>query len=109
MLDKSLHKHLDIIDEIEADIDKEITKIYKALDIDDIINDPEGEMLATARAVRDTIHEKFADRAVEAGLDLAKVIQDHIKKNKDFKISNSKDPKLNEDLLDDKSNDKKQD
>jgi len=107
MLDKSLHKHLDLMDGIEADIDKEIVRIYESLDIDDIMNDPGGEMLATAMAVRDALDDNFASRAAEAGLDLAKIIQEHIKKNKDFKIANSKDPKLNEDLLDDKSNDKK--
>ena len=98
MLDKSLHQHLDLMDEIEADIDKEVLKIYEALDIDDIIADPEGEMLAAAQAVIDMIGDKFVKRAVEAGLDLAKIIQEHIKENKDFKISNSKDPKLNEEL-----------
>jgi len=107
MLDKSLHLHLDLMDSIEADIDKEIEKIYNALDIDEIIADPEGEMLIAVQAVKDMIEEKFVKRAVEAGMDLAKIIQDHIKENKDFKISASKDPKLNEDLLDDKSNDKK--
>ena len=98
MLDKSLHQHLDLMDEIEADIDKEVAKIYDALDIDDIIADPDGEMLAAAQAVKNMIEGKFVKRAVEAGLDLAKIIQEHIKENKDFKISNSKDPKLNEEL-----------
>ncbi len=104
MLDKSLHQHLDLMDEIEADIDKEILKIYKALDIDDIIADPDGEMLAAAQAVEDIIEVKFAKRAIAAGLDLAEIVKEHIADNEDIKIQNSKDPNLNQELDDDKSN-----
>ena len=98
MLDKNLHKHLDLMDSIEADIEKEIDKIYKAIDIDEVIADPEGEMLAVAQAIRTAIEEKFMKRAADAGIDLAKLVQNHIKTNKDFKIQDSKNPKLNEDL-----------
>lgn len=98
MLDKDIHKHLDLMDSIEADIDKEIDKIYNALDIDEIIADPRGEMLEAGRAIARILEDKFMKRAVDAGLDLAKVVNEHIKKNKDFKISASKDPNLNEDL-----------
>jgi len=105
MLDKSLHQHLDLMDEIEADIDKEVAKIYDALDIDEIIDDPEGEMLAASQAVKDVIEAKFVKRAVDAGLDLAQIVNDHIAKDKDIKIQRSKDPKLNQELENDKSND----
>lgn len=98
MLDKTLHKHLDLMDSIEADIDKEIDKIYKALDIDEIIANPKDEMLEAGRAVARVLEDKFFKRATDAGLDLAKIIKEHIKKDKDFKISASKDPNLNEDL-----------
>ena len=98
MLDKSLHLHLDLMDEIEADIDKEIDVIYSALDIDEIIANPADEMLEASRAVSRILSDKFMKRAVDAGLDLARIVNEHIKKDKDFKISASKDPNLNEDL-----------
>jgi len=103
MLDKSLHKHLDLMDEIEADIDNEIAKIYAALDIDEIINDPQAEMLEAVKAVEKIINDKFVKRAVDAGLDLAKVVKDHIAKDKDIKIQRSNDPKLNQELKNDNS------
>ena len=95
MLDKTLHKHLDVMDGMEAKIDAEIDAIMSKIDIDEVINDPEGVMLAVVEAVKEDIVDQMAEDALVAGEDLAKAIE----KKDEIIVDESNNPNKNAELV----------
>lgn len=100
MLDKIIHKHIDRIDEIQEAIDKEIERVYKGLNIDEIIKGPTTAIYEAMTIIKTIIIERYAKEAINSGLELAEVIKRLMAQDKEIKVSKSKDPKLNEDIND---------
>lgn len=99
MLDKVIHKHIDRIDAIEEAIDKEIDRLISGIDIDDVMANPEAVINEVMILVKGTIMEKYAKEAIDAGLQFAATIKNMIKQDKEIKVPKTKDPKLNEDIV----------
>lgn len=95
MLDKVVIKHLDEMDLLEDDIDKDFEAILSEIDIDEIIDDPMNHMMALAEDMQTLLEEKYYDRAVANGITFARQITE----DGDIKIDRSKDPNKNEDIL----------
>ena len=99
MLDKVIHKHIDRIDAIEEAIDKEIDRLISGIDIDDVMANPEAVINEVMILVKGAITEKYAKEAIDAGLQFAATIKNMIKQDKEIKVPKTKDPKLNEDIV----------
>ncbi|RLC34038.1 hypothetical protein DRH14_03800 [Candidatus Shapirobacteria bacterium] len=97
MLDKVIEKHIDKQGEIEESLKKEIDRIIGSIDIDAIVENAQAELDAMVKEIEDLIASKYAPHAIENGLELAKIVKDMIKKDKEIKIQKTKNPKLNED------------
>ncbi len=99
MLDDTIHKHLDQMDALKEQIDKEVDEVLAKIDIDELIDDPEGYLLGVVEAVKEDIVDKFAEKAVSLGEEVAKAIE----KKDEIIVDESSNPEKNKELLDDKS------
>ena len=97
-LDKLIHNHIDKMDELEEDVKDDIDKIYEGLDIERILNDPEGEMLTTAEQIKKLIIDNYTPKAIENGFDVAEKID---KLRRDIVIQDTDDPKINKEQFND--------
>jgi len=95
LLDSIIHKHLDVLDEAKAEIEKDIDELIVSIDIDAIIDDPQGVMEYAAELLQQIFIEKYSQTAIQAGLKLAKDIQEA----DNIEVPKSKDPKLNQEIL----------
>jgi len=95
LLDSIIHKHLDVLDEAKAEIEKDIDELIVSIDIDAIIDDPQGVMEYVAELLQQIFIEKYSQTAIQAGLKLAKDIQEA----DNIEVPKSKDPKLNQEIL----------
>jgi hypothetical protein len=91
MLDKVIHKHLDEMDAIHADIEKDIDALMKEIDVKAIMSDPENALLAIIGIVQNEISVPYIERAVNAGKKLAKAIE----KDGEIVVEDTNDPKRN--------------
>ncbi len=96
MLNKVLIKHLDEVDALEADVEADIDKIMKAIDIDECIENPQEALLIITNAIKELVLLKYADRAAKLGLDVVKGIEG----SKKIKIQQTDNPKLNKGIND---------
>jgi len=100
-LDKVVIKHLDVMEALEERLDKEIDGLYKKLNIDELIENPEGALIDFSAQVKDLLEYRYFPEAAEEGIGFAQKVE----KDGSIEVPKSKDPKLNEDL-DDKSKNK---
>lgn len=96
MLDPVIHKHHDKIDEIQNSVKEEIDNILKEIDIDEVINDPQGSMEVIVEVIKEKILGDYMPDAVDAGIEFAR----EIAKAKAIKVDDSKDPQKNEAISD---------
>lgn len=96
MLDKVIHKHIDNMDRIEDTFNKELDKIYNALDIDDILNNPESVLIDFVNYVGGRIEEVYSYQAVKEGLRLSDTLK---RLNRDVVIVDTDDQNINEDVV----------
>ena len=83
------------MEEIEADLSKELDKIISGIDIDTAIDAPEVEMMLVARKIEDLLIEKYFQKAIEQGVHFAK----EVRKSKEIIIADSTNPTLNEGIV----------
>lgn len=96
MLSTILHKHLDGMDQIEADVKAEADKIIAAIDRQKLISDPRAALMEVAEEVAKVLEAKYIPIASKDGFALARQIE-----KKDVVIDPSKDPNKNEGLAND--------
>lgn len=96
-MDKLINKHIDQLDALEEDFDKKLTAAIQTIDIDAVLENPEAEMQSVIEVVKAEFLSEIAPRAIELGMQFAEQIKDRIKKDKDIKVEDSSNPKLNAD------------
>lgn len=95
MLDKILHKHLDEMDKIYDDADKQIDAIINEIDIDELMESPEEYLNEVLDVINDNVINDISDRAMELGEKFAKSIE----KKDEIVIDESTNPNKNKDIL----------
>ncbi len=101
-LDKVVHNDLDVMEALEQRLDKDVDDLFKAINIDAVIEDSQKELLRFSDEVKELISEKYAQPSIEEGFNLAEEVKKTIKEDEKIEVSDSKDPNLNEDIVDDK-------
>jgi hypothetical protein len=96
-MDVIINKHIDTLEELEAELEIIIEDAIKGIDIEALIKAPKDELQRIADEVKEIFLREYAPQAVELGIDFAKAIQDKIDKDKVIKIQDSDDPNLNKD------------
>ena len=102
MLDKIIHSHLDVMEKIESDMEKDIDSIISKIDIDEILIDAQAELDEVVAAIMRLIEDEYIPQAIDAG---QKLSQDMGRSKRDIIIQDTKDTTINEGLVDDKSRD----
>ena len=105
MLDKTIEKHIDEMDEIEIQASNDIDKIFEGLDIDALIDNPKEELENFVLIMTEILKDSYLDIAVAEGVKLANKIEEFRKKDKDIIVEDSNNPKLNEGQFDDQRRD----
>jgi hypothetical protein len=93
MLDKIIHKHLDQMDEIQNKIDADISLIMENIDIDAVIENPHDALSKVADTLSDLIEEEYLEESIKQGIEFSK----EIARAKKITVSDSSDPKENND------------
>jgi hypothetical protein len=96
MLDKTILSHVESMDDLEENIKKDIERMTQAIDIKDLMEDPQTVLLEFTQTLNDYLKEQYYDKATEAGFKFAEMI----KEDNDISIPRTDDPKLNEDEFD---------
>lgn len=102
LLDDEIQNHVDKIDEIEEQIDRDIDTLVGSIDIDVVLADPETALMSIVADLEELITTKYNPMVEEEANRFNSVISRMRNTPDDFVIPNSKDPKLNEELDDDK-------
>ena len=95
MLDAIIHKHLDKMDAIKEEINAKVDEIISQIDIDELINDPEGTLLAMAEVIKQEVVDPNAEKAVMLGEQVGKAID----KKDEILVDESNDPQKNKELV----------
>jgi len=95
-LDKVLIKHLDEQDILEDNIEKDIDSLVLKVNIKDLMNGSEDALLNIVEVLQQRLKDDYYKEASENGIKLAKSIE----MDGDIQVPDSKDPNLNEELLD---------
>lgn len=99
MLSSLLHKHIDAMDEIEQIASVNIDNIMKAIDIKELIDDPQGSMQEVSLRIKEIMEDKLIAMATKEGFDLAKTIARLDETGKALKVDTSKDPTKNKEIV----------
>lgn len=91
-LDKKIVNHLEDMDKIEDAADADIDKIFKKINIDDVINDPLGALTIVVNQVASTLEDKHFVDAVKLGSEFGVLLETT---KTDLKVPDSNDPNLN--------------
>lgn len=95
-LDKVILDHVEELQDIEDQLQDEIDTLIDKLDINEIIDDPELALTELVDIImNDLLEKKYYPIASKKGTELAKQVDNDI-----IEVTLSKDPKLNEDLID---------
>ena len=95
-LDKVILDHVEDIESIEDEVADMIDKMIDKIDIDAVIADPHGSLNEFSNVVFGILTDKYYPMIADKGIEFAQSVQ----KDGDVQVSISKDPKLNEELLD---------
>lgn len=95
-MDKIINKHIDSVEELSRQLDIIIEQEISQIDIDIIIKDPQAELVRVVDNIKRIFLDEYADKAVELGFDLGRVIQKKIEQDKTIKIDDSNNPNLND-------------
>jgi hypothetical protein len=91
MLDDVVHKHLDEMDAMKAEIVKSVDKIIDGIDIEELMNDPEGYLLELVDFIKEEVMDPLSHKALQSGEDFAKAIES----KDEIIVDDSKDPHEN--------------
>jgi hypothetical protein len=95
-VDKVINKHIDSIEELERQLDLIIEQEVSQIDIDAVIINPQAALAQVVENIKRIFLDEYADKAVELGFDLGRIIKKKIEEDKTIKVDDSKDPKLND-------------
>lgn len=93
MLDSVIHKHLDEMDKIYDDVDRQIDAIIDEIDIDELMEDPSEYLSEVVDAINENVINDASDKAIKAGKKFAK----NIEKDGEIVIDDSTNPRANND------------
>jgi len=102
VLEPVIHKHLDKIDVLKEDIEKDIDLLMKGINVKKIIKNPKAELLLIASFLRKKLTEDYIPEALVAGATLSK----DLREKQIIKIQKTKDGTLNQELVNDNSRNK---
>lgn len=94
MLSNILHKHLDEMDAIEAQMQDDIDKAIASIEVDALIANPKATLDEIVKMIEDFLVKKYAHIALKNGSDLAKIVQ-----KRNVVVDPSNNPKVNEDAV----------
>jgi len=95
-MDKIINASIDKLEELEKEFSIDLKELIGELNIKAIIDNPESAMLQLKEDIKELYLEKYADRAVELGINFAELIQKKIDADKIIKVDDSNNPNLNE-------------
>ena len=95
-MDKIINSHVDKLEELERQIDVIIDSETQKIDIDSLVSNPQAVLAEVAESIKEIFLDEYADKAVELGFDLGRIIKKKIEQDKTIKIDDSKDPNLND-------------
>lgn len=102
MLDKIIRDHIDEMEAIENNIEKEIDELLKGMDVDALMNDPEAAIMEVVNILSERLIQEYIPRAAEKGIEFAKKIQET---KKDIVVQDTTNPKVNQGLANDSGRD----
>ncbi len=94
-MDTIINNHIDNIEELERQLDIIIEQEISQIDIDTILDDPTKALNQVVENVKRVFLDEYADKAIELGFDLGRIIKKRIEQDKTIKVDNSKNPNLN--------------
>ena len=74
-MDKTIHRHLDLVDDLLEKVQKDIDKLYEGLSLKDILEDPETVLLEFSEEVAAFVIQKYGDDFVRLGIDFAEAVK----------------------------------
>lgn len=98
MIDVIINKHIDRMDKIEDRFEKDLEGIFSSMNVDEIMADPEGAMLAVVEIIKERVEDEYAKEAINEGIRFAETLEDS---GRDIVIQDTDDPNLNEDIVND--------
>lgn len=99
MLSSLLHKHIDRMDEIEAQLQADIDEIMAKIDPAALVQDTDKELSNVIDAIGQLINEKYIPLASQIGFELAEVLEKLIANEKTMPVDGAKDPDKNKDIV----------
>ena len=105
MLSKLIENHVEAMDSIEEKVEKDIDQLIGKIDVDALMEDPEGELLILTEALSRILEEEYFEKAIDKGVEFGEKIKKLSEEEKKIKIDGGKDPNKNEGLFDDKRTD----
>ncbi len=95
-MDKIINTHIDNIEELERQLDIIIEQEISQIDIDTILNDPTKALNQVIENVKRVFLDEYANKAIELGFDLGRIIKKRIEQDKTIKVDDSNNPNLND-------------
>ena len=96
-MDKVINSHIDKIEALQDEFERDLASLIAEVDIKDIIADPHGMMLLLKDDIKELFIEKYAVKAAELGISFGEMIQKRIDSDKPIKVDDSENPKINND------------
>ena len=95
-MDKLINNHIDMIEKLEAQLDRIIEQEVSQIDIDAVTEFTHKELARVAENIKRVFLDEYADKAVELGFDFGRKMDKKIEDDKTILIDNSRDSKLND-------------
>ncbi len=77
MLPTAIHKHVDVMEDMQDEMSKKIDSVFNRLNIDNIVNDIEGGTNKIIEELRKVVIGEFTHQAIDEGLAFARVVEGH--------------------------------
>lgn len=94
MLDRVMIKHLDGMSDIEDKIEASLDKMFKNINIDAILDNPQAAMIELIEVFQEMMADDVIPLSVKQGQSLAEQIK-KLRKGEKIEIPDSNDPNLN--------------
>lgn len=91
MLDKIINDHLDIMDNVEEAIEKDVLDIMLKIDVASIMQNPLAELTEITEAIKKLLEDEYLPKAIEEGVAFSKSIEE----DGDIKIQDTNNMELN--------------
>lgn len=88
-MDTIINKHIDNIEELERQLDIIIEQEISQIDIDTIFDNPTKALNQVVENVKRVFLDEYADKAIELGFDLGRIIKKKIEQDKTLKVDDT--------------------